>query len=309
MTYRLRFHARLMKAKCFNHQLQSLIGVHFGNRALDTHVPGDLYLKPQLNLELPDENRFDWFELTGTYIAEGGEAFMTLGYFAATQSEELRRAEDAWKKPMEADKQEEDKSWLYLPPDEQKKYIKAQKKKARKSKGKEEIPDFSKPESDPVIYPETGYDPDVRFFQVRYYFDDFCLLPDTGRGDCSPATPPEKLEKGGTVLLKNVFFETDEAVLRDESLVQLKALKNLMDIHRSMVIEVRGYTDDRGEEDYNLELSERRAEAVTDWLRTEGVAPDRLSAKGFGEKHPIATNNSEAGRTKNRRVEFLIVDM
>ena len=132
VTYQLSVRARLMKAKCFNDHLQELIGVHFGKERLDTHIPGDLYLEPQLNLELPDSNRFEWFELSDAYTAAGGEEYLTIGYFAATQTEEMRRAEIIEQVPQVEDKSNEsdaDNSWLCLPPAEQKKYLKDQKQK------------------------------------------------------------------------------------------------------------------------------------------------------------------------------------
>ncbi|MCZ4407197.1 OmpA family protein [Cryomorphaceae bacterium 1068] len=317
VTYELKVMARLMRAKCFNDNLQTLIGVHFGEVRLDTHIPGDLYLQPQLSLELPDSSRFDWFELSGTYAAKGGEKFLTIGYFAATQTEEIRRAE-SWNNIVpvkKSDKDEVDNSWLYLPPDEQKKYIKAQKKKAKKrkkgDKSSEAIPNFSKPESDWNNIPETGRDPSSLYFMVRYYFDDFCLtrIDESGEIDCAPSTPPLILEKGKSIALRNVFFETNEAKLLDESLVQLNALNRILKDYPEMSIELRGYTDDRGEDEYNLVLSERRAQSVKTWLLEQGLSENRISAKGFGEKDPIEINSTEAGRARNRRVEFFIVNM
>ncbi len=317
VTYQLKVMARLMRAKCFNDNLQTLIGVHFGEERLDTHIPGDLYLQPQLSLELPDSNRFDWFELNGTYKAKGGEKFLTIGYFAATQTEEIRRAE-SWNNIVpvkKSDKDEADNSWLYLPPDEQKKYIKAKKKKAKKrkkgDKSSEAIPDFSKPESDWNNIPETGRDPSSLYFMVRYYFDDFCLarIDESGEIDCAPSTPPLILEKGKSIALRNVFFETDEAKLLDESIVQLNALSRILLDYPEMTIEIRGYTDDRGEDAYNLSLSEMRAQSVKTWLLEQGLSEGRIGAKGFGEEDPIEPNTTEAGRARNRRVEFFIVNM
>lgn len=317
-TYRLSFYARLMKAKCFNHSLQKLIGVHFGHERMNTHIPGDLYLKPQLNLELPENDRFDWFPLEGEYTAEGGESFLTLGYFAATQSEEIRRSEEAFlpqKNQETTGEKKQDKDWLYLPPDEQKKFIKEQQKKAkRKKKAKDEgvdAIDFSKPESNLIVYPETGSDPNVRYFQVRYYFDDFCLveLSDSIPRDCTPASTRATLAEGKTITLKNVFFETDEATLREESVVQLRALSKIMNDFPKMIIELQGNTDNRGGEEYNRQLSEARAQAVRDWLVANGIESNRISAVGLGEDNPVATNETEAGRTLNRRVELLIVEM
>jgi outer membrane protein OmpA-like peptidoglycan-associated protein len=72
-------------------------------------------------------------------------------------------------------------------------------------------------------------------------------------------------------------------------------------------LEVRGHTDDRGTEVYNLDLSQRRADAVRAFLLRREIEPSRVEAKGFGTTRPVATNTSEAGRAKNRRVEFEIL--
>lgn len=317
-TYRLSLQAQLMHAKCFNDPVQKLIGVHFGKESLDTHIPGDLYLKPQVNLQLPDSNRFEWFELKGQYTAQGGEEYLTIGYFAATQTEEIRRAERGANLPEiedDSEKTESDKSWLYLPPDEQKKYIKARKKKAKKRKRRkqnsESVPDFSKPSSHWEDFPETGRDPNSTFFMVRYYFDDFCLapIPAVGKIDCTPSTPPVILEKGRSIALRNVFFETDEAALLDESIVQLSGLHRILLDYPEMTIELRGYTDDRGESAYNLSLSQERAAAVKSWLVEQGLSETRIESRGFGEQNPVESNSTEAGRARNRRVEFFIVNM
>jgi outer membrane protein OmpA-like peptidoglycan-associated protein len=72
-------------------------------------------------------------------------------------------------------------------------------------------------------------------------------------------------------------------------------------------IEIRGHTDNVGEPGENQMLSESRARAVYDWLVEKGVASGRLSSRGFGEKMPIASNDTEQGRQDNRRVEFVLI--
>jgi len=73
-----------------------------------------------------------------------------------------------------------------------------------------------------------------------------------------------------------------------------------------LVLEVRGHTDDVGNDGYNMDLSKKRAEAVREWLVKHGIAADRLVARGYGEGQPIADNRTEEGRRKNRRVELSI---
>jgi outer membrane protein OmpA-like peptidoglycan-associated protein len=319
--YVLRVDAVLMKEKSFGSEFQKYIGFYFGTERLNTHIPGDLYFKPQVNLQLPDSNRYEWFQMVDTFKAVGGESFLTIGYFPETQVLELKeqnkeaywdRVEQRYK-AQENKVTEEDKSWLYLPPDEQKKYLKEQKKKnKKKQKGSMERNTPTKPihefEERPAVQKTQNI---MGEFAVRYYFDNFCLAPldDNGQVDCSPENPSEELATGSTINLRNVFFETDESKLREESFIQLSALKDILNQYADMQIEVRGYTDNIGEADYNLELSTRRAEAVVNWLIEQEISSSRLSFKGFGEADPVETNETTAGRARNRRVTFHIISM
>ena len=75
-------------------------------------------------------------------------------------------------------------------------------------------------------------------------------------------------------------------------------------------LSIQGHTDDRGTHEYNVDLSARRAKSVRTWLSTNGgIAVDRLESQGFGPDKPIADNATPQGRAKNRRVEFLIIDL
>lgn len=314
-VYRLSVFARLMRAKSASADVQKYIGVYFGKEKLNTHIPGDLYFEPQISLELPDSNRFRWFQLSDTLRAEGGEMYMTIGYFPSTQVQELReKRQDAHMREIEmrySEKKKEDKadnSWLYLPPDEQKKYLKEQKKKKRKQKKKSAPQEREKLVRKKAVLP--GDDDVLKSFAVRYYFDDFCLrrtsLDSTA---CEPSERAELLETGRTINLRNVFFETDEARLKEESEVQLNALLRILERYEEMKIEIRGYTDNVGDDTYNFKLSEDRAMEVRGWLMDRGVGSDRLSAKGFGEADAIETNDTRAGRARNRRVTFYIISM
>lgn len=109
------------------------------------------------------------------------------------------------------------------------------------------------------------------------------------------------------VILKNVFFETGSAELKNESLTELNRLKKLLEENSAMNIQVGGHTDDVGSEEDNLNLSENRAKSVYVYLVNGGISERRLSYKGFGETKPIASNDTEEGRKKNRRTEFVVV--
>ena len=321
--YRLEVNARLMRSKSTGAELQKYIGAYFGKEELTTHVPGDLYYEPQINLVLPDSNRYEWFQMVDTFTAKGGETRFTMGYFPDTQwMEHLEKKQEAFmaeiddKYKMEQRKKEmaEDKSWLYMSPADQKKFLKEQKKKRKKNKGNNQQETYKarygKKDSDIDYTRDLNTGPEI--FGVRYYFDDLCLsrIPiDEIETMCSPENLPETIAAGKVINLRNVFFQTDSATLRAESVFQLEALLRLMTEYPAMVIEIRGYTDNVGNDDYNLALSSRRAKAVTTWLVDKGLDPARVSSVGFGEADPIETNETEAGRARNRRVTFLIEEM
>lgn len=113
----------------------------------------------------------------------------------------------------------------------------------------------------------------------------------------------------GTIgILKNIFFDTNKASIRKESLVELNQIYNLLKAQPNISIRINGHTDNVGEAAYNQQLSERRARAVADYLLNYGLAPDRITAKGFGESKPIASNEfEEGGRALNRRTEIEII--
>lgn len=107
--------------------------------------------------------------------------------------------------------------------------------------------------------------------------------------------------------LKNVYFDTDKATLRESSNDALNDLLSALQTNPAMEIEIAGHTDSKGDADYNRKLSQRRAESVKQYLVKRGIDEDRLKAKGYGESEPIATNETEQGRQKNRRTEVRIL--
>ena len=117
----------------------------------------------------------------------------------------------------------------------------------------------------------------------------------------------QKIKDGSSIVLKNVFFDTDKYDLRSESKIELNKVVDFMNLNPSTVIEIGGHTDDVGSDQTNLILSENRAKAVVDYLATQGISQDRLSAKGYGESVPKASNDSEIGRAQNRRTEFKVL--
>lgn len=144
--------------------------------------------------------------------------------------------------------------------------------------------------------------------QDRPFLLEINLLPlkATGSPVADASKPLENPDR--TIVLKNVFFDTDKSILKSESFVELNKLKLLLTENPKMRIELRGHTDNVGSDASNLDLSTRRAAAVKDFLIQNGITADRLQSKGFGESQPVDTNETPEGRQNNRRTEFLILD-
>ncbi len=108
--------------------------------------------------------------------------------------------------------------------------------------------------------------------------------------------------------INNIFFDFNKSDLKPESTSELERLTRFLSTNPTLKIELSAHTDDVGSDAYNLELSERRARAVVDYVVAHGIAPARVRAKGYGETRPEVPNDSEENRARNRRVEFRIVE-
>ena len=123
-----------------------------------------------------------------------------------------------------------------------------------------------------------------------------------------PGAQVERVNEGIKITLSEntVNFDFNSAALTTVSKSNLDKLAGVMVQYPDTNINVYGHTDSKGTAEYNLTLSQKRANSVIDYLVSKGIARTRLNAMGMGEKDPIATNETEAGRAQNRRVEFAI---
>ncbi|MCE3259497.1 MAG: outer membrane protein OmpA family, partial [Bacteroidetes bacterium] len=134
--------------------------------------------------------------------------------------------------------------------------------------------------------------------------------------DCSAITSYKEItrnlflspiETGQVIRINNIFFETAKSVLKQESFFELDNLAKLLTDNPGMEIFIAGHTDNVGKDDYNMNLSKERAAAVVTYLTSKGIAGSRLTSDGFGKSKPLADNNTEEGKSLNRRVEFTII--
>jgi OmpA-OmpF porin, OOP family len=122
-----------------------------------------------------------------------------------------------------------------------------------------------------------------------------------------PPPPPPKIDY--ITVSERIQFETDSAILLAQSQVVLgEVVRVLKDNPHIKLVEIGGHTDSTGDSSKNLLLSQDRAESVRAYLMSQGIDGNRMRARGFGDRVPVATNSTPQGREQNRRVEFRIVD-
>jgi outer membrane protein OmpA-like peptidoglycan-associated protein len=116
------------------------------------------------------------------------------------------------------------------------------------------------------------------------------------------------IEVGASIKLNNIFFETGKSTLKPTSFPELERVIKFLNENSTLKIEIAGHTDNVGNAATNKNLSQARANAVANYIIKNGVAKDRIVAKGYGMEKPVASNKTAAGKSQNRRVEFTILD-
>lgn len=227
------------------------------------------YFKPSIANDPENllDNTTDWMKISGTYRAKGGERILTIGNFDA------------------------DKITV--------------KKKQKKGKN--------------VFFDNLPYAKSIRPIFAYYYVDDVIVRPVqmdpvlTAENPNVTVEAPEtetissyfgEINTGDKIVLQNIYFDFNQSVLLPASYSELQELYKLLLENSQWRIKVTGHTDNIGTSKYNLRLSTDRAKAVTEYLIKLGIAEDRMVFEGRGSLEPVATNATEIGRSKNRRVEF-----
>lgn len=208
-----------------------------------------------------------WQKISGTFVAEGGERFLTIGNFATAAKSNIVVPDSLTMELTGAYYYIDDVS-LYL---------------VDCSRNKME--DESKPNTNPTLH-------------TPIELSDQKQLPEQEKREYT---------KGDILILQNIFFDFDKSTLLQQSYKELQNLLSILKEHPSMKIQIIGHTDNQGSTSYNMRLSESRAKAVVDYLIQKGIEAKRLQYKGRGAYEPIDTNTTEEGRAKNRRVEMKII--
>jgi outer membrane protein OmpA-like peptidoglycan-associated protein len=328
-TYQLSFYARGYSLRYIHPEKLDSVGVLFckGPRSINSRT--EIHLNPQVKFQFDITKPFaEWQQFNFSYTAIGGEDHMVLGRFykvSEVDNDLLQEVEielEALNNDFyAAAKSEMNETYMGAIPG-----MKISKRQRKKEEGqvKRQLIRYRTYTSEKKrlenkliqIYSQYKGLGNGQTYQVRLYFDDFCL---TNEGENCPELPlfkmpqsqkngfEETIQAGDTIVLNNVYFDLDEAVLLEESYAELNLLNDILVAHPTMEISIEGHTDNQGELNYNQTLSSERAMAVKDFLLEVGINESRLYSIGFGEEKPIETNETEQGRAKNRRVEVIIL--
>jgi len=161
--------------------------------------------------------------------------------------------------------------------------------------------------------PELQAEAVGQLYAAAHEYDEGNVHPDEQSETAAAATAAAKkayakcnAQTPKVIQLQGVYFDTNSAHLKATSSTTLNRAVKVLASHPSIRVEVAAYTDSRGSSSYNQALSEQRAKSVRNYLQQHGIRANRLTSKGYGEAHPIASNATATGRSKNRRVELRI---
>jgi outer membrane protein OmpA-like peptidoglycan-associated protein len=140
-----------------------------------------------------------------------------------------------------------------------------------------------------------------------FYSDNFLLGQVAPDSTYEKNIPLQPIEVNASIILKNIFFETNKFQLDPKSQAELDKIVQLLNDNPTLKIEISGYTDNVGKPPDNLSLSNNRAKSVVSYLIGKGIVSQRLVAKGYGETKPVADNATEEGKARNRRTELRVI--
>ncbi len=251
------------------------IGIYFSTKQLKTDSAYRLPVYPQINQKKVVNYKKDWTEVRDSFIAREAYTHFTVGNFFTNLETTI-----------ESNKLNYHKAYLDN--------IVIEEQQDTKNASKlldmlvENTPS-STPTNTTTTTPNNANDPST-----------------PSVSDVKSSNIPTVL-KGEILVLDKVWFQFNASALQTESSAQLNKLVLLMQKRPNMKILVKGHTSSEGGDDYNMKLSETRSLSVKQYLISQGIVGERIAYKGLGETQPVATNDTEDGRQRNRRVEFEIM--
>jgi outer membrane protein OmpA-like peptidoglycan-associated protein/tetratricopeptide (TPR) repeat protein len=166
-----------------------------------------------------------------------------------------------------------------------------------------------------ILTPGRNYNVTYQSAGYLFYSENMVVPKESNYYEIKKAVTLNPIVVGSKIALKNIFFDFDKATLRPESNVELTNIVNIMKNNPNIKIQISSHTDNKGNDAYNQQLSDERAQAVVNHLIEKGINTNRMKAKGYGETTPVASNenpdgtDNPEGRQLNRRVEFEIVEV
>ena len=140
-----------------------------------------------------------------------------------------------------------------------------------------------------------------------FYSDNFSLTKNNTDTFFTINIPLQPIQPGASVILKNIFFDNNDFSLKDVSIPELDKVVILLNENPKLTLQIGGHTDNIGKKEANISLSFSRATSVVKYLISKGINPVRLVAKGFGDSKPLGINDTEEGKSLNRRTEINVL--
>jgi len=169
-------------------------------------------------------------------------------------------------------------------------------------------------QSDPVngnffipIYPGVDYAFNISKRGYLFYSENLNFKDTFNLNSIEKTFELVPIQQGSSVVLKNIFFDFDSDSLKSTSYPELGQLTDLLISNPGINIQINGHTDNVGTEQYNIELSEKRAKSVYNYLIEKEISPSRLYIKGYGAKKSVESNDTPGGRAANRRTEIEVL--
>lgn len=149
---------------------------------------------------------------------------------------------------------------------------------------------------------DEEFNDEEKFTSTHYWKQQF--VRDYEKGFPAPEIREKEREN---FVFEPIYFDHDKSEIRTEHFVYLNKMARILDGIHDLRVEVIGHTDAVGTDEYNIELSKRRAKAIKDYFKSQGIQPDKLEIDFKGERQPVDNNNTPEGKQNNRRVDFRFI--